>query len=101
MQSCNALFLNDGVDSLVSTTFLIKSIAFVREKIESPDALSCSTIAIVLSLVTQEQFRNEHEAARVHLSGLVRMIQLRGGLDTLEEMNQVLLKVCRYVEHYE
>ncbi|CAI6310144.1 unnamed protein product [Periconia digitata] len=95
MQACNATFLYGKWDALVSATFLTSSISHVRKKIESPDALSCSTVAIVLSLVTQEQFRNEHEAARVHLGGLVRMINLRGGLDTLKETPQVLLKACK------
>ncbi|PVI05439.1 hypothetical protein DM02DRAFT_668366 [Periconia macrospinosa] len=95
MQACNALFKDEGHDSVISTTFLARSTAHVRRKIESQDALSCSTVAMVLSLVTQEQFRNEHKAARIHLDGLIRMIHLRGGLDTLAETVQVLLKVCK------
>ncbi|KAF2876646.1 hypothetical protein BDV95DRAFT_602616 [Massariosphaeria phaeospora] len=95
MQACNELFLRGGESSPIAMYYLSKSLAQVRERLESSDALSDATVCIVMSLVTQEQVRNQHAAARIHMDGLARMIELRGGLDSLEGSLPVLLKACK------
>lgn len=61
----------------------------------SEDALSDSSLALVLTLVIQEQLRNQINDAEVHLRGLHRMIELRGGLDQLEGNSALVLKTVK------
>lgn len=95
MQACNELFLGEGEDSPTAMYHLSNSLMHVRERLESEEALADSTMGLVTSLITQEQIRNQHKAARVHMDGLVRMIELRGGLGSLEACLPVLLKACK------
>ncbi|KAJ4351475.1 uncharacterized protein N0V89_006818 [Didymosphaeria variabile] len=74
---------------------LSNSLKYVRERLESKEALSDSTMGIVMSLITQEQCRQQHEAANIHMDGLAQMIELRGGLESLEGCLPVLLKACK------
>ncbi len=97
MHACNALSSHPGETAPVAMQYRSKSLAHVRERLESADALSDSMVDSVISLVTQEQIQNQPVAARVHMDGLARLVELRGGLDSLEASLQLLLKVCKYV----
>lgn len=77
--------------------YLTNSLAQVRKRLDGAHALSDSTLGLVMTLITQEQIRNQHHAAKVHMDGLKRMIDLRGGLESLENSLPVLLKACKYV----
>ena len=100
MQACNELFLGSGEDSPAAIYHLSNSLKYVRQRLESSEALSDSTMGIVMSLITQEQCRHQHKAASVHMDGLAEMIKLRGGLDSLNSCLPVLLKACKYVAHH-
>lgn len=97
MQACNELFLGDGESSPMAMYHLSNSLTQVRKRLESAEALSDSTIGIVMTLITQEQVRKQDKAARIHMDGLVRMVELRGGLESLDGCLPVLLKACKYV----
>ncbi|KAF1964065.1 hypothetical protein BU23DRAFT_494060 [Bimuria novae-zelandiae CBS 107.79] len=95
MQACNELFLGDGEDSPMAMYHLSKTLEHVQARLQSAEALSDSTMSLVMALITQEQVRHQHEAASIHMDGLVGMIQLRGGLASLEGCLPVLLKACK------
>ncbi len=95
MQACNELFLGGGRSSPEALHYLAQTFAQVRRRLEGTESLSDSTIAIVLSLINQEQIRREHLGAKVHIEGLRRMVELRGGLDQLQGNLPLLLKVCK------
>ncbi|KAF2451561.1 hypothetical protein P171DRAFT_515562 [Karstenula rhodostoma CBS 690.94] len=95
MQACNELFLGGGEKSPEAMYHLSNSLKYVRKRLESEEALSDSTMGIVMSLITQEQCRQQHKAARIHLDGLSQMVKLRGGLDSLEGCLPILLKACK------
>ena len=95
MAACNEQFLGDGGHSTKAMYHMTNSLMHVRERLEGDDALSDATLGLVISFITQEQIRNEHEAARIHLNGLARMIELRGGLTSLEHSLPILLKTCK------
>ena len=97
MQACNELFLGGGESSPVAISHLTNSLTYVRERLESPQALSNSTLGLVMSFITQEQVRGQHKAASIHMDGLAKMIELRGGLDSLEDCLPVVLKACKCV----
>ncbi|KAK7751742.1 hypothetical protein SLS62_006227 [Diatrype stigma] len=93
--SCNEIFLGDGGTSQKALYYLSRTFVQVRKRLASTDALSDATVGIVLSLINQEQIRKEHASARVHIDGLKRMIELRGGLDDFEGNHALLLKICK------
>ena len=95
MQVCNEIFLSDGHSPPNALYYLSRTFAQVTKRLESDNALSDSTIAIVVSLIMQEQLRQQQSAAAVHVKGLEKMIRLRGGLNQLEGNMPLLLKICK------
>lgn len=97
MQACNEIFLHNGASSSQALFYLSQTFAWVRQRLQEDTALSDGTIAIVLSLVIQEQVRGQREQAAVHFEGLRRMVELRGGIGELEGNGNVelVLKVCK------
>ncbi|KAJ2981178.1 hypothetical protein NQ176_g2186 [Zarea fungicola] len=99
MSACNNLFLGDAKDSTLSLYHLFETIKIVRRRLAGDQALSNSTIAIVLSLVQQEQMRNEFDIAHTHAKGLGKLIELRGGIEKIESdgpQNELLvMKLCK------
>ena len=74
-----------------------RAVSMVNERLETEDALSNSTLAVVNLLIVQELLRESRLKAEVHLEGLKKMIELRGGLSQLGDDNTFVLKVCKYV----
>lgn len=97
MEASNEIFLGNGASSPKALYRLSQTLAQVKRRLESADALSDSTIGIVVSLISQEQCRKEFLGAKAHIDGLRRMVELRGGLGQLEGNIALLLKVCKYV----
>ncbi|RYP64384.1 hypothetical protein DL771_008778 [Monosporascus sp. 5C6A] len=95
MQACNELFLGGGESSPKALYHLSQTFARVRKRLQSPDALSDSTISTVLSLIAQEQIRRGQPGAKIHIAGLRRMVELRGGLDQLEKNPPLVVKICK------
>lgn len=94
MQACNEIFL--GKENEHEALYhLSRTFAQVNKRLASADALSDSTIAIVISLIHQEQIRRRHADAAIHVRGLEKMIELRGGLGRLEGNLPLVLKVCK------
>jgi hypothetical protein len=48
-----------------------------------------------MSLITQEQIRQQLSAATVHVKGLEKMVELRGGLSQLGQNVPLVLKICK------
>lgn len=95
MQACNEILKSRDGLSNKGISSLSQTLVRVRERIMSEDALSDSSLALVLTLVIQEQLRNQINDAEVHLRGLHRMIELRGGLDQLEGNSPLVLKTVK------
>ena len=70
----------------------------VNLKLSGPESVSDCAIAAVVSLAIYQQIHHLHSTGLIHLNGLYRMIQLRGGVARLMEENRALaLKSLRYV----
>lgn len=95
MQACNELYLYNGESSPKALRYLGRTLALVRQRVRDDAAISDGTIAIVLSLVLQEQVRGQKDQAAVHFEGLQRMIEARGGLEKLEGNPELALKTCK------
>ncbi|KAJ5657614.1 uncharacterized protein N7484_001263 [Penicillium longicatenatum] len=95
MQASNEIFHCHGESSPKAMYHLSQTFAQVNKRLQGDDALSDSTIAIVMSLITQEQIRQQLSAATVHLKGLEKMVELRGGLTQLGQNVPLVLKICK------
>lgn len=96
MQASNEIFHCNGQSSPKALYHLSQTFSQVKKRLEGDNALSDSTIAIVMSLINQEQIRQQHAAAAVHVKGLEKLIELRGGLGQLEGNAPLVLKICKY-----
>ncbi|OQE19770.1 hypothetical protein PENFLA_c018G02359 [Penicillium flavigenum] len=67
-----------------------KAYALVNIKLSGPFSVSDSAIATVVSLAIYQQVHHQPEIGLVHLHGLYRMIQLRGGISKLMQENRAL-----------
>ena len=95
LEACNQIFLLNGDSSPEALYHLSRAYTFIKKRLSSPDALSDSTIGLVVSFVHQEQIKKDRSQARVHLDGLIRMVELRGGLAQLEGNLPLTLKICK------
>lgn len=72
--------------------------ALVNQKLSGPESVSDSSIAAVISLAIYQQVHHQHATGMMHLNGLYRMIQLRGGIARLLRENRALaVKALRCV----
>lgn len=95
MEACNGFFFGGGVSSPEALGHLSQAFTLVNRRLMSDEALSDSTLGIVLMLIFQEQIREEQWEAKIHYEGLRKMIELRGGLSQLEGNLPLLLKICK------
>jgi hypothetical protein len=95
METCNEFFFGKNDSSPQAMYHLSKTFDLVNKRLESDEALSDSTLGLILMLVIQEQIRREHLQAEVHYEGLRKMVELRGGLCQLESNLPLLLKICK------
>ncbi|KAK0734720.1 hypothetical protein B0T26DRAFT_737273 [Lasiosphaeria miniovina] len=73
-----------------------KAYALVNRKLSGPDSLSDGAIAAVASLAIYQQIHHQFSTGRVHLDGLWRMIELRGGIARLmRERRPLAIKPLR------
>lgn len=95
MQACNQVFLHNGQTSVEAMHSMSKTLSLLNQRLTSPQALHDSTISLILALIHQELFRQQHADAQVHAKGVDQMIELRGGLEKLEANHFLVLKICK------
>ncbi|KAH8883130.1 hypothetical protein GQ53DRAFT_431214 [Thozetella sp. PMI_491] len=59
------------------------------------DALSDSTLMVIILLIGAANFVGDFAAAKNHLAGLLKIVNLRGGVRSLNTHNNLQVKVCR------
>ncbi|GKT54607.1 hypothetical protein ColTof3_01946 [Colletotrichum tofieldiae] len=77
--TCLDFFEYKEHESPEAIAHMTQAFALVNQRLSGPDAISNPTIALY----------------KTHLLGLVRMVELRGGIHVLEENDDVLQKICR------
>ena len=91
----------DRSSALSSRTLyhITKAYGLVNSKLSSNDFISDKAIAAVVSLAIYQQIHHQYAVGLVHLHGLYRMIELRGGITQLVHENPALsMKPIRYVD---
>lgn len=95
MEAANETFLRRRRDSPRALLCLARTFACMQKRLHSSDALSDSTLTIVVSLISQQQMLSDIPGAKIHIEGLRQMIELRGGIDQLEDNPPLLMKICK------
>ncbi|CAH0004411.1 unnamed protein product [Clonostachys byssicola] len=94
MSILNAFVFGREPVSWEATYHLGQAVALVNEKLDTADALSNSNLAVVNFLVIRDIFKEDEASARIHLRGLQKMLELRGGLCTIEDRT-LALKIAK------
>ncbi|KAF2180089.1 hypothetical protein K469DRAFT_753593 [Zopfia rhizophila CBS 207.26] len=95
MAAGNDFYLEQPGPSPFALTHLSETFQLVTAKLSGPEALSDMTVTLVYGLVIYSQLRGENERWRIHMDGLHRLVELRGGLDQFSGSPTLLQKICR------
>lgn len=72
-----------------------RAVSLVNERLGTTEALSNSNLSVVNFLIVREIHRGDQESANIHMQGLSKMIELRGGISQLAEDRTLTLKICK------
>ncbi|EGZ76383.1 hypothetical protein NEUTE2DRAFT_98137 [Neurospora tetrasperma FGSC 2509] len=101
MAALSDFFFGDQALTPDAIYHLSQAIHMVNQTLETNGALSESNLAVVNFLVIQELLRDSFKSkAEVHLKGLQRMLELRGGLNSLGEDNPLGIKISKTAVDY-
>ncbi|KKP05649.1 hypothetical protein THAR02_02203 [Trichoderma harzianum] len=90
---CNHSSPQAGVSSI---RHLTQAFRLINERISRAEHVSNSTLAVVMSLSVYESTRGRYDRGMIHLSGLFRMVETRGGLDRIgSEEPEIMQKIYR------
>ncbi|KAK3949828.1 hypothetical protein QBC32DRAFT_266050 [Pseudoneurospora amorphoporcata] len=96
MAALSDFFFGDQALTPDAIYHLSQAIHMVNQTLETNDAVSDSNLAVVNFLVIQELLKDSIKSkAEVHLKGLQRMVELRGGLMSLGEDNPLGIKISK------
>ncbi|KIW10155.1 hypothetical protein PV08_11116 [Exophiala spinifera] len=87
----NGFFLGEPNVSHEALYHLSRAVSLVNEQLGTTKALSNSTLVVVNFLVVYEIVRESRNEAEIHLKGLQKMVDMRGGLASLEASEDALL----------
>ncbi|KAI0123179.1 hypothetical protein BJ170DRAFT_641134 [Xylariales sp. AK1849] len=93
--ACNDFFRGSKGESAVALRYTTGTFQLISKKLSSPAGLTDYTVAAILSMTMYERVRGNYHKAAIHLKGLHRIVELRGGLSTLSGTRGLASKVCR------
>ena len=94
-------YLRDAKFGPVALAYRDRSLQLLRLNLtQGRAAVTDSTLAVVMSLALFSEQRGDLEEAETHMQGLYRLVNLRGGIETLRENYQLQIKICRLVPHF-
>ncbi|KAB5542787.1 hypothetical protein GE09DRAFT_226450 [Coniochaeta sp. 2T2.1] len=95
MATLNHFMFGREVSAVAAIHHFTQAVGLVNQALDTPAALSDANLSVVNFMVVQKLLRGERSEAEVHLRGLERMIQLRGGLSSLQQDRMLMLKICK------
>jgi DNA-binding phage protein len=97
MASVSAFFFGRKGLPVDAMYHLNQAVRYVNTSLATSAALTDSVFAVVNLLSLQGLLQGDEVLARTHLSGLRKMVELRGGLSKIARENEVLhVKICKY-----
>ncbi|KAH7202254.1 hypothetical protein DER44DRAFT_887277 [Fusarium oxysporum] len=94
IQASNEIYLGIGYNCTNSLNCISQTLDQLKVRLNSNEALSDHTMSIVMALINQEQAAEHYAAAETHMAGLKKIVDLRGGLENIED-GIVAVKICR------
>ncbi|KAH8896040.1 hypothetical protein GQ53DRAFT_779328 [Thozetella sp. PMI_491] len=76
--------------SMVSLYHISQAYSLVNRKLSGPEPIADDAIAAVVSLIIYQQIHSQYSIGLIHLNGLYRMVELRGGIGKLVQENRGL-----------
>ena len=96
MTALNGLLVQQE-DPAETFRHLSHTFRLLNERLSGNEALSDTTVAVVVSMAQYELLQEHYSQGLVHIKGLQRMIELRGGISQLTKTSPGLLpKIFRY-----
>ena len=96
MAACSDFLLDQKVHpSPNSLVYLSRAVQLVNAKLSGTEALEDVTVLTVLGLTLYEQLRGELSRWQVHVDGILRIVELRGGLHKFQHELNLIQKICR------
>ncbi|KAH7144929.1 hypothetical protein DER46DRAFT_85531 [Fusarium sp. MPI-SDFR-AT-0072] len=94
IQASNEIYLGIGYNCTNSLNCISQTLDQLKVRLNSKEALSDHTMSIVMALINQEQAAEHYAAAETHMAGLKKIVDLRGGLENIED-GIIAVKICR------
>ncbi|KAJ8126663.1 hypothetical protein O1611_g6976 [Lasiodiplodia mahajangana] len=88
--ACAAFITGDESHSPVALYHMSQAYRSINQQLSSDEALSDTTIAVVASINVYDRLYGDPQKALVHLNGVTRMIELRGGIRELAKRNFII-----------
>ena len=76
-------------DPAEAVRHLLQTFSLVNERLSGNDAIFDTTLAVVVVMAQYARLQDQYRQGLVHLEGLQRMIELRGGSLSLQGMSPV------------
>lgn len=94
MHTFNDFFTGRETVSQKGLYHLSQAVKLVNQTLDTPAALSLSNLIAVNLLILQAMLKGGMSTAAIHLAGMRRMLDLRGGLSRIEE-DWLAVKFCK------
>jgi hypothetical protein len=95
MGTLNRYFFGRDVVNSDIVSHLTQAVVLVNQSLDTHEATCDANIYVVNFMVVHELLSGAKDRALVHLRGLQKMIELRGGIVDLEPNLKLLAKVCK------
>lgn len=84
------VFLGKAKTTPEALKHLSRAYYLINKRLSGPEAISDGTIAVVTTLAVFQRIHQQNSTGMIHLDGLYRMIQLRGGMESISRGNRTL-----------
>jgi hypothetical protein len=95
MGTLNRYFFGRDVVNSDILSHLTRAVVLVNQSLDTHEATCDANIYVVNFMIVHELLIGAKDRALVHLRGLQKMIELRGGIVGLEPNLKLLAKVCK------
>lgn len=95
MGTLNRYFFGRDVVNSDIVSHLTQAVVLVNQSLDTHEATCDANIYVVNFMIVHELLNGAKDRSLVHLRGLQKMIELRGGIADLEPNLKLLAKVCK------
>ncbi|OKL58353.1 hypothetical protein UA08_06014 [Talaromyces atroroseus] len=82
-------------EQAIPGTHMYRTLTIMKTRIATMQSVTDETIAVVATLAYVEKIKGSYNNWRIHMGGLKRLVDLRGGLHSLESKPIIMSKIFR------